>query len=663
MILSKQYAVIGNAAVTVAGDNCGAFTVSTDAEALGTGIEFSFSDAARDWSTAKSVTFTLRANGAHRLHFLLTHGRGKWQFYLVPRPGLTSRVVIPIHDLVQRPHNQSHAGYSTFGGGPQPADLRDVQSLAITFNQVSPQEKLLTIRDFSLSHGDHMPEVLDPKVVVDSYGQWIGEKGAPRTPEQIAAIWAAETTEFAGFPGQTGETGAFAISDTASRTEGTGFFRVDETRGRWLLRDPEGYPFFSIGCDCVNPGSDGPASGEGREALFADLSHAKQRPDRSGTETLWADFYKQNLQRRYASLGDDWQQGWFDQCRVRLRRWGFNTIGNWSHPAPGLRQLMPYVTNISSLNEMCARLPDVFAPEFENRIRKLISPEVTPFVHDPLLIGYFVGNEPHWTFGGHSHPFNEVFTSPEYLHTREEAFTWVRKEYGDDLRRLNTAWDTEFQTWESLTHPTDQGGVPDVRLGTETLKQDADTFLGSVLCVFYDICCREIRALDPNHLLLGGRFYTPSMAEPYVRACRSFDVYSFNHYQWDAPAEAIARVTALSGLPVLVGEFHYGVEGRGLTASLIGTTTQHERGLAYRHFMENLAALPQVVGAHWFQWVDQPSTGRFDGESYNIGLVDITDIPYGEFLASVQETHTRIPDLCVGQAIPYTYPGKRPPAW
>ena len=167
----------------------------------------------------------------------------------------------------------------------------------------------------------------------------------------------------------------------------------------------------------------------------------------------------------------------------------------------------------------------------------------------------------------------------------------------------------------------------------------------------------------PNHLLLGGRFYTPLMAEPYVRACRSFDVYSFNHYQWDAPAEAIARVTTLSGLPVLIGEFHYGVEGRGLAASLVATTSQHERGLAYRHFLENLAALPQVVGAHWFQWGDQPCMGRFDGESYNIGLVDVTDIPYGEFLASVQETHNRLPDLCFGGVKPYVYPGKRPPAW
>jgi hypothetical protein len=134
-----------------------------------------------------------------------------------------------------------------------------------------------------------------------------------------------------------------------------------------------------------------------------------------------------------------------------------------------------------------------------------------------------------------------------------------------------------------------------VRTGTDELRGDADAFLGETLGRFYDICCGEIRACDPDHLLLGGRFYTARMAEPYVRACRAFDVYSFNCYQWNPPTDDIERITRLSGRPVLIGEFHYGVEGRGLTASLVAVQSNEERGLAYRHFVENLAALPQVV--------------------------------------------------------------------
>jgi hypothetical protein len=37
--------------------------------------------------------------------------------------------------------------------------------------------------------------------------------------------------------------------------------------------------------------------------------------------------------------------------------------------------------------------------------------------------------------------------------------------------------------------------------------------------------------------------------------------------------------------------------------------------------------------------MDEPSTGRSDGENYNIGFVDVTDRPYKDFLESVKETH------------------------
>ena len=42
------------------------------------------------------------------------------------------------------------------------------------------------------------------------------------------------------------------------------------------------------------------------------------------------------------------------------------------------------------------------------------------------------------------------------------------------------------------------------------------------------------------------------------------------------------------------------------------------------------------MGTHWFQWWDQPSTGRFDGENYNIGFVNVTDQPYEEFIEGLR---------------------------
>lgn len=637
----------------------GTLTLRSPAGAIGGGVVLNLEGESRDWSAAKCLAFTLRANGAHRLRVQIEHARGHWTFYLVPRPGLTSRVALRVEDLKERPPNTSYPGYSTFGGGPEPVELAHIHALTITFNQVSPEDKALALGEFTLHDRPLEPSLLDPRRVVDEWGQWTGERGAPRREAEIRAAWdVEEEAVFDGFTGQTDRTGA---DWAGSRGEGTGFFRVARSERRWWLVDPDGHPFFSLGCDCVRPGAEGPVGG--REALFADLTGAAWQG--TGTTTgrrwknpLWADFYQRNLRRRYGE--DDGNDRWAEQTVTRLRRWGFNTIANWSDPALTRRGRMPYTTNIGALAPLCARLPDVYAPHFAQQVGALVEPEVAPCIGDPLLIGYFVGNEPTWTFGGHRHPFNDLFVSDEYAHTRVRARDWVRQAYGDDLGAVNAAWDARLSTWDDLMR---EGAVPDVRLGSEALRRDADGLLGDLLAMFYDTCCAAIRTLDPDHLLLGGRFYTANMAEPYVRACRAFDVYSFNCYGWSPPADAIARITALSGLPVLIGEFHYGVEGRGLNGSLIATASQDERGLAYRHFVENAAALPSVVGAHWFQWVDQPVTGRFDGEFYNIGLVDVTDLPYDAFLEQVRETHARLYTVCRGEEPPYVYPGERPAAW
>jgi hypothetical protein len=41
-----------------------------------------------------------------------------------------------------------------------------------------------------------------------------------------------------------------------------------------------------------------------------------------------------------------------------------------------------------------------------------------------------------------------------------------------------------------------------------------------------------------------------------------------------------------------------------------------------------LVRIPYVVGADWFQFYDEPTHGRYDGENFNFGLVDIHDRPY-----------------------------------
>lgn len=88
---------------------------------------------------------------------------------------------------------------------------------------------------------------------------------------------------------------------------------------------------------------------------------------------------------------------------------------------------------------------------------------------------------------------------------------------------------------------------------------------------------------------------------------------------------------------MMIGEFHFGVPGRGLAPGLAQTVNQTERGVAYRYYVENAAANPAIIGTHWFQWGDQPPTGRNDGENYNIGFIDVTDRPYSELVEAAKE--------------------------
>ncbi len=91
----------------------------------------------------------------------------------------------------------------------------------------------------------------------------------------------------------------------------------------------------------------------------------------------------------------------------------------------------------------------------------------------------------------------------------------------------------------------------------------------------------------------------------------------------------------------------------GLGAGLVQTADQVERAKGYRYYVEQAAALPAFVGAHWFQWADQPVLGRMDGENYNIGFVDCANRPYAELVRAARETHDRLAAVHSGKTLPF----------
>ncbi|HOF41323.1 MAG TPA: agarase, partial [Candidatus Hydrogenedentes bacterium] len=76
---------------------------------------------------------------------------------------------------------------------------------------------------------------------------------------------------------------------------------------------------------------------------------------------------------------------------------------------------------------------------------------------------------------------------------------------------------------------------------------------------------------------------------------------------------------------------------------LVPTGSQEARAQGYIDYVRSVADCPAFVGCHWFQYVDEPTTGRwFDGENYNIGLVTIVDSPYPEMVAAARRVHAEM---------------------
>ena len=151
-------------------------------------------------------------------------------------------------------------------------------------------------------------------------------------------------------------------------------------------------------------------------------------------------------------------------------------------------------------------------------------------------------------------------------------------------------------------------------------------------------------------------------AAPYV------DVLTTNYDRpgWtdgQLPLYYLERLHELSDKPILVTEYyvaaHENRSGNKNTGNVFTTVaTRRDRAAAVRNRLKLFASLPYVVGAHWFQYTDEPTHGRpKDGEDYNFGLVDIDDRPYEELTTAFTKLHDELPLLHSTAGKPTRYGG------
>ena len=126
-------------------------------------------------------------------------------------------------------------------------------------------------------------------------------------------------------------------------------------------------------------------------------------------------------------------------------------------------------------------------------------------------------------------------------------------------------------------------------------------------------------------------------------------MFSFNCYDLYPRKEMLDRFAEVTGKPLFIGEYHFGTVDRGMAQALWQVNSQEDRAVAYRYYTEQGYAHPALIGTSWFQWCDQDLTGRRnDGENYNCGLVDVTDLPYPLLVNAVSETALRLYEIHSG---------------
>lgn len=160
---------------------------------------------------------------------------------------------------------------------------------------------------------------------------------------------------------------------------------------------------------------------------------------------------------------------------------------------------------------------------------------------------------------------------------------------------------------------------------------------------YFKVIREEIKRLDPNLLYFGCRF--AGYTERIVRICGEYaDAVSYNTYSFRLDN---LRLPTGMDKPILIGEFHFGsTADTGLFhPSLVPVANQEERAEAYVRYVTDALKHPNVVGTHWHQFSDQPVTGRFDGENFNVGLTDVCDNPYPEMREALRRVGANLYEM------------------
>ena len=323
--------------------------------------------------------------------------------------------------------------------------------------------------------------------------------------------------------------------------------------------------------------------------------------------------------------------------------WGFNSAGGWALAPQALK--LPTIINLELGRLARFHWFDPFAPETETRMNALARELVAPYRDTPYRIGYFSDNEVGWWAGA---LFVFYSSKPASSATKQRWVELLRRHYGDDWSRFTADFmPPDGRRFVGSAAHHDTADAHEARRRRHPCRARMDRHRRGALLRSGRTA---IRAADPDALSFGDRlpiYYDPAA----VRAmARHVDAIAIN-YNVDSSDGWIAHyffdgLRKLSGgKPVLVTEWFFAARenrtGNRNNGHLMTVATQDERAAGAAAATANFAAIPELVGAHWFQYYDHPKGGRPDGEDYDFGLVDINDRPYERLTAALAAANRR----------------------
>ena len=490
-------------------------------------------------------------------------------------------------------------------------------------------------------------------IVIDRYGQFakLNFPEKVTSDEQLKADIEADKAYYASFtPPKRTFWGGLPGSKEKYNLTATGFFHLEKVpalNNRELLVDPEGNLYFHIGMCSTQPGNEFTRV-TGREQIYEWIpgEEGEFKPARLG---VTASFYIANWIRKFGSFDRaQWQSVMLERCR----QLGFNSHAAFTSIfGDNLKYgfaITPCIERFQSTQPF-RKINEKFIDPFDEYnfplLEKAFERVTKRYKGKPEVIGYYTENETFYTT-----VLSDLFRNTSGLKAKQKFADLMKERYNGDISAFNRNWKTQFKDFNDIVSN-------EVNATTTASSKDAADFEELFFETYYKLVKETLNKLSPGHLFLGERFlmgqtHNTAVMKAMGKYC---DIFSINYYTAEFSHEDMERLYNICKRPLLLSEWSYGANTQGL----YGVQTmdnQDERGKAYRRYAENAAASPYVIGHQYFALLDESNTGRgwenFDGERFNLGIVNVCDRPYKDFLKHVSIANNNTYDVIEGKVQP-----------